>query len=387
MSDSSRRRFLAAGLALPAAGRASVSAPALDAKPKVEYRDLGDTGLKVSSLGFGCMLASDPTVIEAAIDSGVNYIDTARAYQGGNNERMVGTALKGKRDKVCLVSKSGAKTKQGMLEELDTSLGLLQTDHLDVWIIHNKNTPEEVTDELLEAQEIARKAGKIRFRGLSFHFNMAKMLEHTVKLGVIDVALLSYNFTLPDEVGAAIKTARQTGLGIVGMKVMAGGYARIRRGDRLYGQDPDELTSRLKRPSAMLAALKWTLRNKSVDTAIIGMTNFEELDEDMRAMSEPFGDEDAEVLARQIEQIRPLYCRACGACTGVCDKGVRVADTLRQLMYAEGYGQYRLARESYLGQPEEARCVSCADCRECTVACPNGVQVRDNLIRAQQLLA
>ena len=390
-----RRGFLAAGMAAPAAGLAAtsplpspLSSPAGSPQdPKVDLRPLGRTGMKVSRLAFGCMLASDPLVLERAIDLGINYFDTARVYQGGNNERMVGGALKGKRDKVFLVTKAISTTKTEILNDLDTSLRELGTDYVDVWFIHNKNTPEEVKDELLEAQAIAKDAGKIRFRGLSFHFNMPRMLEHTLKLGVIDVALLSYNFTLGEEVGEAIIKARKQGLGIVAMKVMAGGYARIQRGDRLYGQEPSALTARLKRPNAMLAALKWTLKNPSVDTAIIGMTNFEELEEDMRAMSEPFSGQDAETLARQRELIRPLYCHACGACGGVCGRGVRVADTLRQLMYAEGYGQFPMARASYLDQPVAARAASCKDCGECTVNCPNGVNVRANLIRAQEMFA
>jgi predicted aldo/keto reductase-like oxidoreductase len=346
---------------------------------------LGNTGLKVSTLGFGSMLASDPSVLERAYDLGINYFDTARGYQRGNNERMVGAALKGKRDKVVLVTKAPATTKTEILEQLDTSLQELGTDYLDVWYIHNKSTPNEVKDELLEAQEIARKAGKIRFRGLSYHFNMPEMLEHTVKLGCIDVALLTYNFIVGDDVGNAIKKARATGLGIVGMKVMAGGYRRIQRGDRLYGQDKAELESKLRKPSAMLASLKYVLQNKSMDTAIVGMTDFEEVEEDVRAMSEPFTGDDEKLLAERRQDIQHLYCHACGQCSGVCEKGVRVADTQRQLMYAEGYGQFAMARECYLDQPALARSVSCEDCSTCSIQCPNGLDVRANLIRAQKL--
>ncbi|MCW5981667.1 MAG: aldo/keto reductase [Bryobacteraceae bacterium] len=380
--SSSRRNFLAASFTAPAIGLARDSSEA----PKVQYRTLGKTGLKVSTLGFGCMLASDPLVVERAVDLGVNYIDTARVYQGGNNERMVGAALKGKRDKVVLVSKAPSKDREELLKELDRSLSELGTDHLDVWFLHNRNTAEEVTPELLDAQQEAKKAGKIRFAGVSFHFNMPEMLDYVVKLGNVDVALVSYNFTMQPEVGEAIRKARAKGMGIVAMKVMAGGYARIQRGDRLYGQTPEGLTARLKRPGAMEAALKWALKNQSVDTAIIGITDFEELEEDIRAMSEPFTEEDAGALARQLDRIGPLYCRMCGACSGVCEKGVRVADTLRLLTYAEGYGQFAMARQQFLEMPEAGRAARCADCDSCSVRCPNGVRVQARLTRAQELL-
>jgi predicted aldo/keto reductase-like oxidoreductase len=394
--NSSRRRFLAAGISLPAAGLAATSSPPraqspsadlASAEPKVEYRKLGSTGLEVSSLGFGCMLASDPMVLERALDLGINYFDTARVYQGGNNERMVGAALKGRRDQVVLASKARTSTREGVLEELETSLQELGTDYLDVWFLHNKNDPEEISNELLEAQEVAKRDGKIRFAGISFHFNMDSMLPYVVGLGKADVALLSYNFTLGPEVGTAIEQARAKGMGIIGMKVMAGGYARIQRGDRLYGQDPGALTARLRKPSAMLAALKWTLRNRSVDTAIIGITDFAELEEDMRAMCEPYSDRDEALLSAQLERIRPDYCRACGRCGGTCDQGVDIAGNLRYLMYAEGYGQFSLGREQYLAQAPSQRPGACTECRSCTVTCPNGVTVRDNLIRAQNLFA
>jgi len=375
----SRRRFLAAGFALPAAASSPPS--------KIEYRPLGKTGLKVSSLGFGCMLASDPLVVERAAELGINYFDTARSYQGGNNERMVGAALKGKRDKIILASKTPGRTKEEVLRDLETSLRELGTDYLDVLFLHNRNEPEAVTEEGLEALEQARRAGKIRFRGVSFHFNMPRMLEHVVKLGSCDVALASYNFTMQPEVGEAIRAARRQGLGIVAMKVMAGGYARIQKGDRLYGQSPEHLTARLKRPGAMLAALKWVLKNESVDSAIIGITDFEELEEDLRAMSEPFTEEDARLLAAELRRIGPLYCRMCGACGGVCERGVRVADVLRCLTYADGYGQFALARERFLELAPGPRRPPCLDCAACRIRCPNGVRVRERLLRAWELLA
>ncbi len=379
---SSRRAFLAAGLALPAPAAAPASAA-----PGLEFRPLGKTGLKVTSLGFGCMLASDAIVLERAADIGINYFDTARIYQGGNNERMVGAALKGKRHQVVLSSKTMASGKEDALRDLDTSLRELGTDYLDIWYLHSKNEPDAITDDLLEAQRAARQAGKIRFRGVTFHFNMPQMLEHTLKLGCFDVALASYNFTMQPDVGQAIAAARKQGLGVVAMKVMAGGYARIRRGDRLYGQDPGQLTGRLEQPGAMLAALKWTLRNRAVDSAIIGMTSFDELDENLRAMSEPLRPQEEKLLAERRAALAPLYCRMCGACGGVCEKGVRVADSLRCLTYAEGYGQFALARDAYLSLPAGARPERCGDCGRCSVACPNGVQVRERLLRAGSLLA
>lgn len=385
---SSRRDFLVAGIAasaVPVAGSAPPSAE--PQSPKPVFRAFGKTGFQVSTLGFGCMTTSDATVIERACDIGINYFDTARIYQNGNNERMVGAALKGKRQKIFLSSKTWSDKKQVALADLDTSLRELGTDYLDIWYLHGKSRPEDVTDDLLEAQEIAKKAGKIRFRGVSTHFNMPEMLAHLVKRGQTDVALIAYNFTMKPNFDPAIAAAREAGMGIVAMKVMAGGLSRIKVGDRLYGASPEALTRTLKQDGAMVAALKWALKNKSVDTSIVCMTDFEQLDENFRAMSQPFGGNEEKLLSAQLEYIRPLYCRMCGACGGTCDRGLPVADTLRFLAYAEGYGQFAMARQSFLDLPESVRQIRCADCESCSVNCPNGVEVRNRLTRAQTLFA
>ncbi len=380
----SRRNFLAAGVCSP------LAAAILDVQQgsgKPGRRTLGKTGLEVSTLGFGCMTTSDPAVIERAADVGINYFDTARSYQGGNNERMVGAALKAKRRQVIISSKTPAKTKEEALADLETSLKELGTDYLDVWYLHNRNSPEDLNDDLFEAQQTAKKAGKIRFAGVSAHFNMPDMLAYLVKRGQTDASLVSYNFTMKPELGEAIRSARQAGMGVVAMKVLAGGFNRIQRGDRLYGVNPGALTETLKQPGAMSAAIKWVLKNRSVDTAIVCMTDFDQLDENRKAMLEPFTDRDEKLLAAQLAYIRPLYCRMCGACGGVCDKGVPVADMLRILSYAEGYGQFPLARERFLELPEGVRMIRCGDCRTCSVDCPNGVEVRGRLMHAQDLFA
>ncbi|NWF83882.1 MAG: aldo/keto reductase [Bryobacteraceae bacterium] len=397
--SSSRRGFLAAGLALPGAGLAAPQGGT--GEIKLEHRELGKTGLKVTSLSFGCMTTSDASVIENAADIGIVHFDTARLYQNGNNERMVGAALKSRRQKVIISSKSLGKTQQQALADLDTSLRELGTDYLDIWYLHMKNDPAEVTDELLEAQRIAKKAGKIRFAGVSTHFNMDRVLRYLAGQGQTDVALATYNFAMRSvaadmntnttaprtDMASAISEARKSGMGIVVMKVMAGGATRVQRGDRLYGADPQALAKRLGQPGVPVAAIKWALQNKSVDTAIVCMTDHDQLQENLRAMAEPYTRKDEALLAEQLARIGDSYCRMCGACNGVCVKGVPVPDVLRYLSYAEGYGQFAMARERFLELPEEVRSIRCADCAACSVNCPNGVRVRRGVGRAQELLA
>jgi uncharacterized protein len=111
------------------------------------------------------------------------------------------------------------------------------------------------------------------------------------------------------------------------------------------------------------------------------------LEENLRAMSEPFGATDEKVLAAMNEEIRPLYCRMCYRCEGQCPKGAAIPETIRYLSYADFYGQFGLGREHFTSLPEQARAIRCGDCTSCSVLCPNGVRVHDRMIRAQELFA
>lgn len=380
---SSRRDFLNAGLSVPVAmslPNLQDKAPAVKSKTGLAYNTLGKTGLKVTTVSFGCMITSDPSVIVKAADLGVIHFDTARGYQGGNNERMVGEALKSRRKQLVISSKSPDMTLKGALTNLDTSLKELQTDYLDIWYLHAKSKATDITDEWLEAQAQAKKAGKIRFSGVSTHNGHADVIPAMIAhKDQIDVLLTSYNFSMTDTIDKLLEDADNAGFGIVGMKVMAGGFRRVKPGDKN--------AEILKREGAMLAALKWVLRNKHIQTTIPSITDMDQLDEDLRAMSEKFEKKDETVLAAQLEYIKPLYCRMCNSCSGTCAQGLPVSDMIRFLSYSEGYGQYYLGRTNYQELSEDIRNKSCRDCSACTVRCPNGVQVAQRVSRAQEIFA
>jgi len=161
--------------------------------------------------------------------------------------------------------------------------------------------------------------------------------------------------------------------------VMAGGYRRVKPTDKHY--------STLKREGAMLAALKWALRNSDVDTTVPSMTDMDQLDENLTAMTAGFTPQDDRILMAQLEHIGGQYCRMCGACTGACPRGLPVSDMLRYLTYVEGYGQFSLGRDNFRALPAELQAVRCADCSQCAVRCHNGIQIASRLIHAQELFA
>jgi uncharacterized protein len=384
----SRRKFLAAGLALPVAASATRSSeqqgPQTPARPQFSgpafrHRTLGKTGLKVTTVGFGCMITSDGSVVERAADIGITYFDTARGYQSGNNERMVGAALKNKRKDVVLSTKTVARSKAEALAHIDTSLKELGTDYVDIWYLHARTTPRDITDDLIEAQQIAKKAGKIRFAGVSTHSGQRELIPFLAKHPNVDVILTAYNFTMEPFMNEVIAEAAKAGKGIVAMKTMAGGFRRAQPNDPLY--------QKFKKDGALLAALKWVVRNPDIHTTVPSMTDMDQLDENLKAMGQPFSAEDQKLLALQLDHIGPLYCRMCGECTGACRQGLPVADVLRFLAYAEGYRQFPLGRERFLEMDAQHAAVRCGDCPGCTVQCPYGVKVSERLIRAQELFA
>jgi predicted aldo/keto reductase-like oxidoreductase len=393
--NGSRRNFLAAGLTLPAvasATRGDQQQPQQPARtpsrsssaPVFQYRTLGKTGLKVTTVGFGCMITSDGSVVERAADLGITYFDTARGYMQGNNERMVGAALKAKRNQVTLSTKSHAGTREDALKDLDTSLKELGTDHVDIWYLHAKSSPAEITDNLIDAQQTAKKAGKIRFAGVSTHSGQTTLIPFLAKHEKVDVILSAYNFTMEPAVTAVLEQAAKAGKGIVAMKIMAGGSG-LGRGRGRGGPNPN--AEKLKQPGAMAAVLRWVTRNPNVHTTVPSMTDMDQLDENIKAGVQAFSDADAKLLAVRREVLRPLYCNMCGECAGACRQGLPVQDVLRFVTYAEGYGQFALGRERFLELPQEHAAVRCESCPGCTVGCPHGVMVADRLIRAQELFA
>ena len=380
----SRRNFLAAGFALPAVASASRSSgseqsqsqpPArLSSGAALKYRTLGKTGLRVTTVGYGCMITADPTVITRAVDMGINYFDTSRGYQGGQNERMVGVALGAKRKDIFLASKCDTRTGSGILAELDTSLKELNTDHLDVWHLHGLSDPAQISDELVEAQRKAKQQGKIRFMGMSTH-NLPAIVDRVIE-AKLEVVQAQYNFASAASYGPAIEKLNQAGVGVIAMKVMA------RSGDRRgRGAQPQRAATFAP------AALKWAINNPAIATTVPSMTDIDQLEQNFKAMSERFTGADAKVLSARLEEIGPYFCRMCGQCGGQCPKGLPVADMVRFVMYADGYGQFPLGRENFLRMSAEHQNVRCSDCTSCAVQCPNGVHVAARLSRAQELFA
>jgi predicted aldo/keto reductase-like oxidoreductase len=344
--------------------------------PKPVYRTLGRTGLKITVVGFGAMLTPESEVIKVAFDHGVNYVDTARVYMGGKNEEIVSRALKGRRDKIFVATKtqSSSTSTADIIKDVETSLKALETDYIDVIQLHSLTSKDRIfVPETREALLKLKVQGKVRFCGITTHKNQPEVLNALVDdpERFFDTALVAVNFKSDNDIVLAIERAARADIGIIAMKTQAGGYA----------------TGVSGKISPHQAALKWVLRNPNITTAIPGMKDLSQLREDIAVMGMPFELADEHLLQRYHAAVKPYYCHLCGKCEGTCPLGVEISTVNRALMYAEGYGNHDLALSTYREIPAAASARACLDCSECVARCVNGLNIRAKMASARELLA
>ena len=358
-------------------GMSELAAAEVETGPVPVFRTLGRTGLKVSVVSFGAMLTPEYEVIQAGLDQGINYIDTARRYMGGRNEEIVGKAIRGRRDKLFIATKtpSSARKKSEIVENVEASLAALGTDHIDVIQLHNvdnRNKDRIFDPETREALRELRKQGKVRFFGVTSHTDQAEILEALVSDAekFFDTALVGYNFKSGPELKTAIARAAQAGIGIIAMKTQAGGYQ----------------TEELGKISPHQAALKWVLQDANVATAIPGMKDMGMLKEDIAVMSMKLTAADLKLLDRYGKAVEGRLCRLCARCEPGCPRGVAISTVNRSLMYAEGYREMDLARSTYGELAPEASAAACTTCPGCTANCANGLDIARRMATARALL-
>jgi predicted aldo/keto reductase-like oxidoreductase len=381
-----RREFLKAGLGVSAsvliAGSAfGRSAPNYASSepfvfPTPVHRTLGRTGMKITVIGFGAMLTPEAEVMEIAFDHGVNYVDTARRYMGGKNEEIVGKALKGRRDKVYLATKTqpASISRDDIIKDVETSLKALGTDYVDVIQLHSLTGRERAFHpETREALARLKEQGKVRFLGVTTHKNQAEVLHALADDPdhFFDTALVAYNFKSDGEIADAIARAARAKIGIIAMKTLAGGYA----------------TEASEPVSPHQAAIKWALQNPDVAAAIPGMKDLAQLKEDVAVMGMPFRHADERILQRYGAAVQPYYCHLCGKCEASCPKGVDISAINRSLMYAEGYGSRDLALSTYREIPSPVSASACLDCSGCVARCVNGLDIPAKMETARKTLA
>jgi len=264
-----------------------------------QYRKLGRTGIQVSPVGYGASRTMELTLVKSALDTGINFIDTGRSYYNGQNEVMVGKVIQGIRKEVIIQSKISLRLREKgnrlnsaeaftrikniMKSSLAESLKALQTDYIDILLLHGAESVDVIHHEaVIEFFRNAKEKGQIRACGFSSHSNQIRLLKAANESKFYDVIMIPYNhkgsyrhsnsgryseWNQP-ALELELKKAEKNNIGIVAMKTFSGGpYAPAGENKPSYN-----------------AALQWVLNHSYISTTASAMGNISELHEDVQAM-------------------------------------------------------------------------------------------------------
>ncbi len=278
-------------------------------------RNLGKTGYQVGILSLGGQATLEKTgtdkesvaIINRAIDLGINYIDTAASYgknqnrerAAGTSERHIGLVMKDRRHEVFLTSKTHDRTYDGSMKLLETSLKNLQTDHLDLWQLHNVKRQDQVDqifakDGAIKALEKARSEGMVRFLGITGHYEPL-VLAQALERYDFDTILMAVNAADPHYLSFKkylLPMAQNKRIGIIGMKLAT-------RGRLLSSWTPPPLEKQsksMRTPKPGTIAMKESLYyncSLQISTNIVGVDNVEQVEQNVKWASEfsPFNTE------------------------------------------------------------------------------------------------
>lgn len=369
----------------------------------MQYRKFGKCDFEVSALGFGCMrlpfLDGDEgkineeeaiKLIRHAIDNGVNYIDTAYPYHKGNSEIVVGKALKdGYREKVKLATKSPVwlvKKYEDFDKYLNEQLEKLQTDHIDMYLLHALS--KERWDKLKELNvfkflENAIKEGKIRHAGFSFHDELPVFKEivdsYDWDFCQIQYNYLDTNYQAGDE---GLKYAAEKGLAVVIMEPLKGG--------KLAKNPPEEVAvlwgkSPVKRTPAEFA-LRWIWNHKEVTLLLSGMGAMDQVTENIKIADSALVNSLSEEELRLIGQVKSKYnelikvdCTGCNYCMP-CPFGVNIPRNFAIYNESSMYNDLEGSSTAYNKfMPDKERADICKECGACETKCPQHLPIRQHL--------
>ncbi len=353
--------------------------PASSLKPKeMVFRTLGKTGLKIPIVSLPVERIDNENLVKEGIAAGITLFDTAYNYGQGRSEEFLGQVLKPyDRKKLIIATKINTKDKENpeknLLEKFEKSLERLQTNYVDILYLHAVDKREDVLNPIyLKVFQDLKRQGKARFIGVSTHKNMAEVLKAAVDSKVWEVVLTTYNFRMENsaEVIQAVADAAKAGIGIVAMKTMAGGFWDKERTRKINST----------------AALKWTLNNKNITTAIPAITNFNMLEEDLNIMDNLTLTEQEKQDLKGDGTTAGLFCLGCEQCLPQCPNNAPVPELMRAYMYAYGYNDKKLARKVVDSLGSDGQ--TCNACPVCHVECRQGFNIREkakDIIRIKEV--
>jgi predicted aldo/keto reductase-like oxidoreductase len=425
-----RREFLkktaagAFGASWAALKGASRDAGEKASAPKIkEYRTLGRTGFRVSDISAGSI--QDDGVLRAALDAGINYIDSAEQYLG--HHRLIAKAVEGlDRKSLFITTKLEVLkdvSKEGFLTRARKCLEDLRMEYVDCLMMHMPEKAETLkTEGFHSAMNELKAAGRVRYVGVSNHGSfwfrdpeesMERVLFAAAEDGRFDVVLMAHNFLNMDQSDKVLRVCREKNIGVALMKAtpIAIYYSlkdRVELARKegkevhpLYAEGLKRYEDKLRRAQAFIkdhnlkgpedikaAAIQFVLSEPDVHTVCCLPKTYEELDSFLKLSGTRLDEKGSGLLQAYREGCGEFYCRhGCGICEPTCPHGVPVNTIMRYYQYFAGRGREREAMIQYAGIPG-ARGDACQTCPGyCEEHCPYGVPVRGMLLAAHNRMS
>ncbi|OIO94527.1 MAG: aldo/keto reductase [Anaerolineae bacterium CG2_30_64_16] len=375
----------------------------------MRYRRFGKLDWQASALGFGCMRfptldgdyakIAEPEatrMLHLAIEHGVNYLDTAYPYHGGNGELFVGRALKNDyRKRVRLATKMPCwlvKTAADFDKYLNEQLGKLQTDHIDFYLLHalsGERWPQVRDLGVLEWAERAIADGRIGHIGFSFHDKYAVFQEIIDAYDGWTFCQIQYNYMdVKEQAGIrGLQYAAARGLAVVIMEPLLGG--RLANPPEAVQEIWDAAPTR-RAPADW--GLRWLWNQAEVSVVLSGMSAMQHVTENIASAENARINSLTEPELALIDRVRtkyqeicPVPCTRCEYCLP-CPNEVNIPRLFELLNHGVMYNELERARKQYQELPETTRADMCIQCLQCESLCPQGIPISEWLVRVDEIL-
>ncbi len=370
----------------------------------MQFREYGNTGKMIAALGFGAMrLPEDEDyaveVMRHYLDLGGNLIDTARGYS--ESEKLVGRAIKGRRDEIYLSTKNHGRNEYDpdmWKQNMEKSFTALDVDRIDFYHAHGLRW-EHCSGVFREPGGALELCQQAREEGIIDHicFSSHDTPENIVKLidsGLFDGMVVQYNLldrlqSFDDRTAGAgnepaIARAHEKGMGVLIMGTVAGGRLAMIPSEQLKEMMPGTTTT------VPDLAIRYVLANPGVTSAMSGMNTIEMVEENFASASHEQSLAEAEYeqirnIVERNEKLAELYCTGCNYCQP-CPQGVAIPKIFEAMNYHRVWGLTDHAKSLYKGLAE-ANAEACVECGECEEKCPQNINVIEQLKESHAALS